>query len=135
LRQLLILQGTLIMVLVPSLLWDAPLQQVADPARAPNPAKAPWYFLGLQEMVAHSAFWGGFVIPAVLLAVLLALPYVDAKPHGAGRWFSRDRRRALFVFVLVMLALGALTAIGLWFRGPNWDWQWPWAAALGGGGG
>ena len=135
LRQLLVLQGTLIMVFVPSLLWNAPLQQLADPAHAPNPAKAPWYFLGLQEMVAHSAFWGGFVVPAVLLAVLLALPYVDTKPHGAGRWFSHDRRRALLLFALLVLALGALTAVGLWFRGPDWDWQWPWAAALEGEGG
>jgi len=89
----------------------------------------------LQEMVAHSAFLGGFVIPALLLGVLLALPYVDAKPHGAGRWFSSDRRRALLVFALVVLALVGLTAIGLWFRGPNWNWQWPWAAVPGGGSG
>jgi quinol-cytochrome oxidoreductase complex cytochrome b subunit len=131
LRQLLVLQGTLVMVLVPSLLWDAPLQQLANPAHAPNPAKAPWYFLGVQEMVAHSAFWGGFVIPGFLFAVLLALPYLDTRPDGAGRWFSRDRRLALSVFAVVMLALLVLTATGTWFRGPNWDWQWPWAALQG----
>lgn len=131
-REMLVLQGTLIMVLIPSLLWDAPLQQMADPAHAPNPAKAPWYFLGLQEMVAHSAFWGGFVVPAVLVAGLWLLPYLDTRPHGVGRWFSRDRRLIQILFVVLFLTLLVFTVVGMWFRGPNWDWQWPWSTGAGG---
>lgn len=130
LRLLLVLQGTLIMVIIPSLLWDAPLLEIANPAHPPNPSKAPWYFLGLQEMVAHSAFWGGFFIPTVLALLLLTLPYFDHNPRGAGRWFSRDRRVALGLFAFCLFTLALLTVIGLWFRGPNWAWQWPW----GGGG-
>lgn len=125
LRLILVLQFTLILVFVPSLLWDAPLLEIANPAQSPNPAKAPWYFLGLQEMVAHSAFWGGFVIPVALALALLVLPYADRNPKGAGRWFSRERRWVLVIFLICLLALTVLTAIGLWFRGPDWAWQWP----------
>jgi quinol-cytochrome oxidoreductase complex cytochrome b subunit len=126
LRLLLLLQATLILVFVPSLLWDAPLLEIANPAHPPNPAKSPWYFLGLQEMVAHSAFWGGFVLPVALAVFLLILPYVDKNPAGAGRWFCPTRRFAVGIFVFCLLAWVLLTLIGFWFRGPDWVWQWPW---------
>mgnify|MGYP000144411877 CR=1 FL=1 len=131
LRLILVLQATLIMVFFFSILWDAPLLEIANPAHPPNPSKAPWYFLGLQEMVAHSAFWGGFMIPTLLAVLLLILPYVDRNPKGAGIWFSRDRRFALGLFAFCLFTLAILTVIGLWFRGPNWAWQWPWGGSGG----
>lgn len=132
LRLVLVFQLTLILVFVPSLIWDAPLLEIANPAAPPNPAKAPWYFLGLQEMVAHSAFWGGVVIPGVSTVLLLVLPYVDLHPRGAGFWFPRQRWLANTLFLTALLFLIGFTVVGMWFRGPDWAWQWPW---VGGGGG
>ncbi len=104
----------------------APLEEMADPTRTPNPAKAPWYFLGLQELVHYSALIGGVVVPTLLVALLLVLPYVDRDPHGSGRWFAPERRVANAVFSVAVLLFVALTVIGTFFRGPNWAWVWPW---------
>jgi quinol-cytochrome oxidoreductase complex cytochrome b subunit len=90
-----------------SLAVNAPLEEMADPTNTPNPAKAPWYFLGLQELVHYSAFVGGVAVPALLVVGLAAVPYIDRNPE-------------------VSLAMIALTVIGTLFRGPNWDWVVPW---------
>ena len=92
----------------------------------PNPAKAPWYFLGLQELVHYGAVFGGVVVPTALLLALVALPYVDRRGGGVGVWFARERRVANAVFGVVALAVVVLTLVGTFFRGPNWDWVWPW---------
>jgi len=126
-RELLVLVLVLVVVHVAALVVDAPLEEVADAARTPNPAKAPWYFLGLQELVHYGALFGGVVVPGAMLLALLALPYLDTRPGGAGVWFARERRVANSVFALLALAVVALTVIGTFFRGPNWDWVWPWA--------
>jgi quinol-cytochrome oxidoreductase complex cytochrome b subunit len=122
---LLALLATVVLVAV-SIIFDAPLEDLADPTRTPNPAKAPWYFLGLQEMVHYSALVGGVVVPALLLAALLALPYMDRAPHGTGVWFHASRRRAIWLFTVVVAVCLALTLVGNLFRGPNWAWVWPW---------
>ena len=111
---------------VTSLLVMAPLEEMADPTRTPNPAKAPWYFLGLQELVHYSAFVGGVLIPTLLVVALVALPYVDRHPRGGGRWFAPERRVANTVFTALALTLTVLTIIGTFFRGANWAWTWPW---------
>ena len=92
-----------------ALLVDAPLEAVADATRTPNPAKAPWYFLGLQELVHYGAIFGGVVVPTALVVALLVLPYVDTHPRGVGVWFARERRLANAVFAAVALALVAVT--------------------------
>src|SRR5450759_2860352 len=84
------------------------------------------YFLGLQELVAYSAFWGGVVVPALLVTALIALPYVDRKKKGIGVWFSGERKVAVTVFTICLSAAVVLTVIGTAFRGPNWSFQWPW---------
>jgi menaquinol-cytochrome c reductase cytochrome b/c subunit len=109
-----------------SLTFMAPLEEIADPTRTPNPAKAPWYFLGLQELVHYSALVGGVIVPTLLVAALLALPYVDRSRSGAGRWFAPERRVANTVFTALAAAFALLTVIGTLFRGPNWAWVWPW---------
>jgi quinol-cytochrome oxidoreductase complex cytochrome b subunit len=125
-RELLLFMATVAVLLVLAIFWNAPLEQIANPVHPPNPAKAPWYFLGLQELVAYSAFWGGVVVPALLVTALMALPYADRKRKGVGVWFSRERKVALTVFTICLSVAVVLTVIGTAFRGPNWSFQWPW---------
>ncbi len=105
---------------------EAPLEQVASTATTPNPMKAPWYFLGLQELVSHSAFWGGVVVPTLIVMALVALPYIDRKRSGIGVWFSGERKVAVTIFTICLVTMIVLTLIGSVFRGPNWAWQVPW---------
>jgi cytochrome b-561 len=125
-REVLVVLGVVVLLHVASLLFMAPLEEMADPTRTPNPAKAPWYFLGLQELVHYSAFVGGVLIPGLLIAALVALPYLDRHPRGVGRWFAPERRVANTIFTVLVAVLAVLTVVGTFFRGPNWAWTWPW---------
>jgi quinol-cytochrome oxidoreductase complex cytochrome b subunit len=125
-RELLIGLGVIIVLHVVSLVFMAPLEEIADPTRTPNPAKAPWYFLGLQELVHYSALVGGVIVPTLLVLALLALPYIDRGPSGSGRWFAPERRLANTIFTVLVTVFVALTVIGTLFRGANWAWVWPW---------
>jgi quinol-cytochrome oxidoreductase complex cytochrome b subunit len=125
-REALVTLGVVIVMHLVSLVFMAPLEEMADPTRTPNPAKAPWYFLGLQELVHYSALIGGVVVPALLVVTLLALPYVDRDPRGSGRWFAPERRVANTIFCAAVLLFAAFTVIGTFFRGPYWAWVWPW---------
>jgi len=180
-------------VLFIALLADAPLLEQANPSFPENPAKSPWYFLGIQELVSYSAFAGGVLIPVLYLVFLFSIPYRDREDEYVGLWFSGKRglrvvvQSAIFASILVLLQLfimirygwlrtwfpeisqwfvmlinpatitgalfilvaemvrrrsrstrmGALslftctfvallifTAIGIWFRGPNWEFFW-----------
>ncbi len=125
-RELIVALAVLVMLHVVSLLFMAPLEEMADPTRTPNPAKAPWYFLGLQELVHYSALVGGVLVPSIVVVALFVLPYVDRGRAGAGRWFAPERRIANLVFTALAIVTVALTVIGTWFRGANWAWVWPW---------
>lgn len=176
-----------------SLFFDAPLKELANPLVPENPAKAPWYFLGLQELVAHSAFMGGIGIPTLVLLGLGLIPYLDRERSGTGLWFGgaggirltlgsaafglmmvlgveafairfgwirqgwpecpqivitlvnpgtvlvlaygayslwlvrrydSTRAGALGLFTCFLVGFMVLTAIGTYFRGPNWDFYW-----------
>jgi quinol-cytochrome oxidoreductase complex cytochrome b subunit len=113
-------------VLFLAIFWNAPLEEYANPIHPPNPAKAPWYFLGLQELVSYSAFWGGVVVPGLLVTALALLPYLDRQRLGVGRWFARERRVANILFSICLLGAVVFTVIGTYFRGPNWGWVEPW---------
>ncbi len=115
-----------VIVLVGLSFLDAPLEEPANPTKPPNPSKAPWYFLGLQEMVAYSAFWGGVGVPGLIIVGLMVIPYLDRNPHGEGYWFHRSRYLAIFWFTLFMTVQGVLCVVGTYFRGANWGWIWPW---------
>ncbi len=117
---------TVLVVLVVAMAFDAPLEAPANPNLPPNPSKAPWYFLGLQEMVSYSAFWGGVGIPTIFVVALLLLPYLDRSTKGSGEWFSRHRLLATSTFTLVLLVNLGLIIIGTFFRGPNWGFVVPW---------
>jgi quinol-cytochrome oxidoreductase complex cytochrome b subunit len=125
-RELLMLLVLLVALHVVALLFNAPLEELANPTRTPNPAKAPWYFLGLQELVHYSAFVGGVLVPGLVLLALVLAPYLDPSPRGVGVWFSPERRRANWIFGVFAVACIVLTLIGSLFRGPNWAWVWPW---------
>jgi quinol-cytochrome oxidoreductase complex cytochrome b subunit len=128
-RELLLFLATVAVVLVLSIAFNAPLEEMANPVHPPNPAKAPWYFLGLQELVSYSAFWGGVIVPALIVFALLLLPYLDRKRRGVGVWFSHERRLAIGVFTFCLVTAVVLTVIGTAFRGPNWSFQIPWKPA------
>ncbi len=125
-RELLVALAVVVVLHVVSLVFMAPLEEMADPTRTPNPAKAPWYFLGLQELVHYSALVGGVIVPGLLVLALLVLPYVDRGTAGSGRWFAPERRMANTVFTVVAAVFVGLIVVGTQFRGANWAWVWPW---------
>ncbi len=191
--ELAILLTTAAVLLALAFLFDAPLRQEANPAFPENPAKSPWYFLGIQELVSYSAFAGGVIIPLLFLIFLVSIPYVDREDRHIGIWFSGSqgkkisgqsallamvltlllvfiqlrfgwlntwypgiprflvmlvnpatlsaliyiswarwvRRRtgssrmaAIALFTCTLVGLILFTAIGIWFRGPNWEFYW-----------
>jgi quinol-cytochrome oxidoreductase complex cytochrome b subunit len=126
LAELFVFVMTLSVILVLALLFNAPLEEPVNVMHPPNPAKAPWYFLGLQEMVSYSAFWGGIGVPGVFVGLLLLTPYIDRNPKGVGTWFSRDRLLANTIFLTFLVANIIFVIIGTFFRGPNWAFVAPW---------
>jgi len=191
--ELALLTGVIVVVLLIALVADAPLLEQANPSYPENPAKSPWYFLGIQELVSYSAFSGGLLVPVIYLVFLFSIPYKDKEDQHVGTWFSgpqgvkltlyaaagaivtviaqlavmirfgwlRDwfpgisqwfvllinpatittalfilfaeftRRRtsstrmaALVLFTCSFTALIIFTAMGIWFRGPNWEFFW-----------
>ena len=109
------------------LIIQAPLDVPADPDFTPNPAKAPWYFLGFQEMLVYFDPWlAGVVIPALLVTGLVLIPLLDNDPRNEGYYSFRHRIWATLPFTAGLLFLAVLTAMAAWFRGSNWDWYWPW---------
>lgn len=123
--ELLVFVLTVSAILVVSLAFNAPLEQPVNVMHPPNPAKAPWYFLGLQEMVSYSAFWGGIGIPGIMAALLLVVPYLDRGTQGVGRWFARERLLANTIFLTLVTLNVIFIIIGTFFRGPNWTFVSP----------
>jgi len=85
---------------------DAPLLGIADPTAPENPAKAPWYFLGIQELVSYSAFGGGILVPFLLGVALAIIPWIDREDRGFGIWFSDMEGRSITLRSTIIGALG-----------------------------
>ncbi len=120
----------ILLLTVWSITIDAPLEQHADAMRTPNPSKAPWYFLGLQEMLVYFDPWiAGVMLPLFIIGGLCAIPYIDVNPKGVGYHGWKDRKFAIatFLFGFVVLWL-LLIIVGVACRGPGWNWFWPWEA-------
>ncbi len=118
----------LILLIVWSILLDAPLEELSDPTMTPNPAKAPWYFLGLQEMLVYFDPWiAGVVFPMLIIIGLMAIPFVDFNPKGNGYYTFKERKFAMLTFCFGFHILWILLIIvGVFMRGPGWLWFWPW---------
>jgi quinol-cytochrome oxidoreductase complex cytochrome b subunit len=106
-----VLMLTLFVCLALAIVFDAPLKELANPNVPENPAKAPWYFLGLQELVAFSAFMGGIGIPAIVLLGLGLIPYLDREAAGSGDWFGGPGGWRLVQLVQRSLAIGLASAL------------------------
>ncbi len=105
----------------------APLRQLANPNLTPNPSKAPWYFLGLQELLRYfHPMIAGITIPTFILVGLAAVPYVDRNPSVR----PGDRKIAISMFTILFCFGATLTIIGCFFRGPGYNWIWPWAQGV-----
>jgi menaquinol-cytochrome c reductase cytochrome b/c subunit len=125
---------TFVLLLI-SLFFDAPLEDLANPLVTPNPGKAPWYFTGIQEMIHYT---NKPVIPAIIVPVLIILwliliPYIDKKPRTRftslfNRIFIGGEKRKILITLFTIFIFGALifTMIGSLFRGPNWSFVLPW---------
>lgn len=129
---------TTIITLVLAMISPAPLEEFANPSVTPIPAKAPWYFLWLQELIAvttikigkitiSGSLIGGILVPGFLFLLAIAWPFLDRSPKEAiGVWFHKKRKiqNAVFIFICIVIVL--LIIIGLYLRGPYWKFFWPW---------
>lgn len=130
-RELVVFITVAACLLIAAFLFNAPLEEVANPNHPPNPAKAPWYFLGLQELVSYSAFVGGVLIPTLIVIGLMLVPYIDRTKVGIGVWFAKERWLANGLFLTFLIIMLILIIIGMYFRGPNWGFVMPWEATGG----
>src|SRR5438034_7866915 len=132
-----------------SMTLEAPLEEPANPSASPNPSKAPWYFLGLQEMLVYFDPWlagvvlpsliivglicipwlAGVVLPSLIIVGLICIPYVDRNPRGNGYFTFAERKAEITIFLFGFAVLWAsLIVLGTFLRGPNWNFFGPFEA-------
>lgn len=116
-----------VVLIVWSIVLEAPLEQPANAAATPNPSKAPWYFLGLQEMLVYFDPWlAGVVLPGLIIVGLMAIPYIDTNPKGNGYYTFNERKSEVVIFLFGFIVLWvALIVLGTFLRGPNWNFFGP----------
>jgi menaquinol-cytochrome c reductase cytochrome b/c subunit len=110
-----------------SIAVDAPLRELSNFNQTPNPSKAPWYFLGLQELLRYfHPQVAGVTIPTVIIIALFAAPYIDRNPSTS----PDSRKLAIVLFSFFMLTFAVLTIIGMFFRGPGFNFVFPWEGGI-----
>ncbi|HVP42499.1 MAG TPA: cytochrome b N-terminal domain-containing protein [Terriglobales bacterium] len=114
---------TVAATLILSFYWDAPLKELANPGIPENPAKAPWYFLGIQELVSYSAFTGGLLIPLIVVVGLALIPFLDRRSGGEGVWFGTKGERSVF---LNSLLFAVLVTVGMLIFTVDYGWLRNW---------
>ena len=137
-RALIVVLGTFALVSILASAIPSPLEEPANALITPNPAKAPWYFLWLQEIVTdttlrlgsltiNGAFLGGVILPGLLIGLLTVWPWLDRSSAATtGLWFPKSRRTQNTVFIVLVLLILAFTFVGMFMRGPYWHFYWPW---------
>jgi hypothetical protein len=116
-----------VIISVFSVVVNAPLRELANPNLTPNPSKAPWYFLGLQELLRYfHPQIAGAIIPVLILVGLAAVPYVDRNPSTK----PGDRKLAITLFTMLFMFGATLTLAGSFFRGTGFNWTWPWSQGV-----
>ena len=125
--ELIAMIGITILLLVWAMCLSAPLEAPANPTVSPNPSKAPWYFLGLQEMLVYFDPWiAGVLFPGVIMFGFMAIPFIDNNPKGSGYYTYNDRKMAISIFLFLWLVLWIfLISTGTFLRGPNWNFFGP----------
>jgi len=115
------------LLMVWSINLNAPLEEPSNPNVTMNPAKAPWYFLGLQEMLVFFDPWyAGVVLPSFIIVGLMLVPYLDINPKGNGYYTMKERTFEILTFFVGFHILWvSFIIIGTFFRGPGWNWFWP----------
>ncbi len=114
-------------VVIFSAFVQAPLRELANPNLTPNPSKAPWYFLGLQELLRYfHPMIAGVIIPTLILVGLAAVPYLDRNPSTR----PGDRKLAITCFTMLFMFGATLTIAGCFFRGTGFNWTWPWSQGV-----
>jgi hypothetical protein len=110
-----------------SITLNAPLEEPSNPTLTMNPSKAPWYFLGLQEMLVYFDPWiAGVVMPSLIIVGLMVIPYIDANPLGNGYYTYKQRKFSILTFIFGFIVLWVtMIVIGTLIRGPGWMWFWP----------
>jgi quinol---cytochrome c reductase cytochrome c subunit, bacillus type len=116
-----------LMLIIFSAFVNAPLRELANYNLTPNPSKAPWYFLGLQELLRYlHPMIAGVIIPTLILVGLAAVPFVDRNPSTK----PGDRKLIITLFTMLFMFGATLTIVGSFFRGTGFNWAWPWAQGL-----
>lgn len=116
-----------VILMVWSITLNAPLEEPSNPTLTMNPSKAPWYFLGLQEMLVYFDPWiAGVIMPSLIIVGLMVIPYIDANPLGNGYYTYKQRKFAIWTFIFGFIILWVtMIVIGTLIRGPGWMWFWP----------
>jgi len=112
-----------VFLVVWAIVLKAPLEPPANPTNIPNPSKAPWYFLGLQELLVYFDPWiAGVLLPGLIIVGLIALPYIDKNPRGNGYYTLKERPFVISVYMFGWMIMWiALIVLGTFLRGPNWN--------------
>lgn len=114
-REAIVFEVLIILMVVVALFWDAPLEQLANPLLTPNPAKAPWYFLGLQELLHFfPPFVAGILIPTLILLALVVIPYFNVNVEAKPFWSEKASRRFTIVLIVVAALLVLLAVVDAW---------------------
>ena len=122
--ELALLLGIISILVLLAFFIDAPLLEQANPAHPENPAKSPWYFLGIQELVSYSAFAGGLLVPVLFIVFMISIPYKDREDKYIGFWFSEKQGLRLTIRSVILAVFVVLTQVFVlvkfgWLR----DWM------------